>query len=94
MIRHILLWKYKEGVDKKEALHILKESVDTLKGVDGVLTVEINENLEENEYDLVFYSEFKDRESLANFKTHPLHVAHANRCMNLVMGRLGADVEC
>lgn len=94
MIRHILLWKYREGVNKEDALKILKDSVDTLKDIDGVRSVEINPNLEENAYDLVFYSEFKDRQSLINFKTHPLHVAHAKRCANLVTDRLGADVEC
>lgn len=97
MIRHILLWKYTDEVKtnhrEEEALFQLKQSVDTLKEIDGLLQVEIDTNLESNAYDLVFYSAFKDMESLNAFKKHPLHLAHAKRCMSLVTGRLGADIE-
>ena len=85
MIRHILLWKYTDEVknnhQEKEALIQLKQSVETLKAIDGLLQVEMDTNLESNAYDLVFYSEFKDMDALNAFKKHPLHLAHAKRCM-------------
>ncbi len=97
MIRHILLWKYTDEVknnhQEKEALIQLKQSVETLKAIDGLLQVEMDTNLESNAYDLVFYSEFKDMDALNAFKKHPLHLAHAKRCMKLVTSRLGADIE-
>lgn len=97
MIRHILLWKYTEEVKnthtQEQALATLKQSVSTLYGISGLIYASIDPNLEENEYDLIFYSEFVDKKSLDAFKKHPLHIAHAKRCMPLVTGRLGADVE-
>ena len=62
MIRHILFWNYtdevKEKHQEKETLIKLKESVETLKDIEGLLCVEMEENLSSG-YDLVFYSEFE-----------------------------------
>ena len=49
MIRHILFWNYtkevKENHLEKETLQKLKESVKTLEGIEGLLCVEMEENL-------------------------------------------------
>ena len=45
------------------------------------------------DYDLVFYAEFRDEESLKAFREHPLHVAHRERCKDIVTGRLCGDVK-
>ena len=49
MIRHILFWNYtkevKENNLEKETLQKLKESVQTLEGIEGLLCVEMEENL-------------------------------------------------
>ena len=96
MIRHILFWNYtkevKENNLEKETLQKLKESVQTLEGIEGLLCVEMEENLASG-YDLVFYSEFESLEALKNFQTHPLHEAHKMRCRNLVCERLCGDIE-
>ena len=48
MIRHILFWNYtdevKEKHQEKETLIKLKESVETLKDIEGLLCVEMEEN--------------------------------------------------
>lgn len=96
MIRHILFWNYTEEVKKnhkeKETLIKLKESVKTLEEIEGLLRVEMEENFSEG-YDLVFYSEFKDKEALRKFQDHPLHVAHKIRCKDLVKDRICGDIE-
>ena len=85
MIRHILFWnctdEVKEKHQEKETLIKLKESVETLKDIEGLLCVEMEENLSSG-YDLVFYSE-----------NHPLHEAHKKRCKDLVCKRLCGDIE-
>ena len=43
-------------------------------------------------YDLVFYAEFTDEESLKKFMNHPLHVAHRERCKEIVTDRLCGDI--
>ena len=98
MIRHILFWKYtdavKAGHREQEALDFLKKSVATMTGrIDGLPCAEINTNTAGGEYDLVFYAELRDEEALRTFRDHPLHVAHRERCKNLVTGRLCGDLE-
>lgn len=96
MIRHILFWNYtkevKENHLEKETLQKLKDSVKTLEEIEGLLCVEMEENLSSG-YDLVFYSEFENLEALKNFQTHPLHEAHKKRCRDLVYERLCGDIE-
>ena len=43
-------------------------------------------------YDLVFYAEFADEESLKKFMNHPLHVAHREKCKEIVTDRLCGDI--
>lgn len=98
MIRHILFWKYTDKVKQqqkeKEALEFLKNSVATMNGkIDGLIQAEIGENIAGGDYDLVFYAEFRDRESLKLFRDHPLHVAHRERCKEIVTDRLCGDLE-
>ena len=98
MIRHILFWKYADAIKtehKQEwALKFLKNSVSTMVGnVDGLINIEIGSNIAGGEYDLVFYAEFTDEESLKAFREHPLHVAHRERCKDIVTGRLCGDVK-
>ena len=98
MIRHILFWKYTDTVkqeDREEsALKFLQDSVETMNcHVDGLIHAQIKPNLSGGEYDLVFYSEFQDEETLKAFRDHPLHVAHRERCKDLVTGRLCGDIR-
>ena len=59
----------------------------------GLLKIEIGPNMAGGDYDLVFYVEFRDEESLKAFREHPLHVAHRERCKDIVTGRLCGDVK-
>lgn len=62
MIRHILFWNYtkevKEKQLEKETLQKLKDSVKTLEEIEGLLCVEMEENLASG-YDLVFIASLK-----------------------------------
>ena len=89
MIRHILFWNYTKEVKEN---HLEKETLQKLKGIEGLLCVEMEENLTSG-YDLVFYSEFENLEALKNFQNHSLHEAHKKRCRNLVCERLCGDIE-
>lgn len=98
MIRHILFWKFTENVKKehkeKEAVDFLKKSVDTMNGnIKGLLKSEIGINMAGGEYDLVFYSELENEAALKNFQNHPLHVAHRERCKDVVTERLCGDLN-
>lgn len=97
MIRHILFWNYTDKVKKEhkeeEMLKFLQNSVNTMNGnIDGLINAEIGTNIAGG-YDLVFYAELRDKEALEQFKTHPLHIAHRDRCMDIVTDRLCGDLE-
>lgn len=97
MIRHILFWKYTDAVKQEqrqeEALEIIQNSLATMNGqIKGLIHAEIGPNRAGGEYDLVFYAELQDEEALKVFANHPLHVAHRERCKELVTGRLCGDI--
>lgn len=97
MIRHILFWKFTDPVKTEhreaEALAFLQKSVATMNGhIDGLLHAEINTNTAGGDYDLVFYSELRDKSALKGFQNHPLHIAHRERCKELVTDRLCGDL--
>ena len=96
MIRHILFWNYTEKVKEEhtqeESLRFMQQSVATMNGnIEGLLHAEINRNFAGG-YDLVFYAEFADEESLKKFMNHPLHVAHREKCKEIVTDRLCGDI--
>ena len=96
MIKHIILWDFtkeiKDNNKEKETLDYIKESVNTLKNIQGLLDIGITNNLSETS-DLVFYSEFDNIESLKLFQSNPLHEAHKKRCKNIVENRRVIDFE-
>ena len=98
MVRLILFLNYTEQVknahSEEESLTFLQKSVETMNvNIDGLIHDEIGKNIAEGD-DLVFYAEFESKEALENFKNHPLHAAHKERCMDIVTERRCGDMEC
>ena len=88
MIRHILFWNYTEKVKAEhkedEMLPFLQQSVDTMNGkIDGLIRAEIGKNTAGG----------YDQDALKAFRDHPLHVAHRERCKEIVIDRLCGDLE-
>ncbi len=81
MLKHIVMWKFKdqaEGADKAANLLKAKTLLDGCTGlVPGLLRLEvaIAQPQLECTYDLVLYSEFADRAALDAYQNHPRHVA-------------------
>lgn len=81
MIKHIVCWKLNKRTEplqlNQDALAI-KEALENLKGrIPGLLHIEVGFDYSNKESagDIVLYSEFADRESLARYQNHPSHVA-------------------
>jgi hypothetical protein len=80
MIKHIVLWAFKEQADgcakaenikkAKTALELLKEKIQEIQ------YMEIGENFDTSldSFDLALYAEFKNRESLKVYQSHPEHL--------------------
>jgi hypothetical protein len=99
MIKHIVLWKLKEGVEgksKQETAQELKRALEGLKGtVQEVqaLEVGINFNPADTASDLSLYTEFKSREDLDKYQKHPEHLKVVELVKKLTVERRVSDYE-
>lgn len=94
MLEHIVLFDYNENIKKdneeEKYFKVLNDSVETLKDIKGVKNIAIKKNLSELS-DLVFYVFFDTKDDLLNFQNDPKHLAHKNRCKNIVCNRKVID---
>ena len=92
MVKHIVLYKFKEGVDKTAAVKLIASVLEPLAGkIPGLLHMEIREAYQEVDYAL--YSEFESKEALAAYAVHPLHQEAKTHFAHLLDKRFCADYE-
>ena len=66
MVKHIVLYTLKEGVDKTEAVKLIASVLEPLVGkIPGLLHLEIRQAF--NGMDYALYSEFESREALEKY---------------------------
>jgi len=79
MVKHIVFWKLKdsaEGKSKDENAKLIKEKLENLRGqIDGLLNIEVGINFLQGNYDVVLYTELKDKEALNQYQNNPKHQA-------------------
>ena len=93
MVKHIVLYTLKEGVDKAEAVKIIRDSLEPLVGViPGLSHMEIRQAYQGG-MDYALYSEFESREALANYAGHPAHQAAKENFWHFLDSRCCADYE-
>ena len=93
MVKHIVLYTLKEGVDKKEAVALIESVLVPLVGkIPGLKHMEVK--LAFNGMDYALYSEFESREALEAYAVHPLHVEAKSHFHHLLATRVAADYEC
>lgn len=92
MVKHIVLYTLKEGVDKEEAVKLIASVLEPLVGkIPGLLRMEIRRAYVGMDYAL--YSEFESREALEVYAGHPLHQEAKNHFFHLLDSRVAADYE-
>ncbi|MGL5380727.1 Dabb family protein [Clostridium sp.] len=78
MIKHIVMWKLKSDLESKESVALeIKEKIEGLKDlVKEIEKIEVGINIENSKdsYDVVLYSEFKDKEGLDIYQNHSEHL--------------------
>ena len=93
MVKHIVLYTLKEGVDKAEAVATVAAALEPLVGqIPGLNRMEINAAYQGG-MDYALYSEFESREALANYAKHPLHLAAKEKFHHFLASRYCADYE-
>ena len=94
MVKHIVVYKLKEGVDKAEAVKIIASVLEPLVGViPGLQKMEIRRTYQGG-MDYALYSEFDSREDLEAYAVHPLHLEAKTHFHHLLATRVAADYEC
>ncbi len=92
MIRHIVMWKFREGTETQA-----DEFLARLKALDGVIPqlkkCEVAKNIGKDNYDAVLVSEFDSMEDLAAYKVDPRHVAASELCKTIRVDRVAVDYE-
>ena len=94
MIKHIVMWKFKEGeYDNmllfRERLLALKEQIPEIRAME----VGININPSERSFDAVLVSEFDSMEALRAYSVNPLHVAVSEFCKTIRTASVSCDYE-
>ena len=98
MVRHIVMWKFKSGVDltPAEAAETIKGKLESLKGqIPGLIDLEVgtNRNESKSSFDAVLTADFESWEALAAYKIHPLHVEIGAWCEYYKESRARVDYE-
>ena len=92
MVKHIVVYKLKEGVDKDAAVKIIADVLEPLVGkIPGLLHLEIRRAFQGMDYAL--YSEFERPEDVPAYRAHPLHQEAKKHFHHLLDTRFSADYE-
>lgn len=92
MVKHIVLFNVKEGVDASEVAAIAARQLEPLVGkIPGLLHAEVRKTF--SGADFALYTELESREALALYAPHPLHEEAKSHFFHLLSGRVAADYE-
>lgn len=92
MVKHIVLYKFKEGVDKEAAIKTITSVLEPLVGkIPGLKHLEVRLTFQGMDYAL--YSEFESRQALIDYAVHPLHIEAKSHFFHLLDTRVAADYE-
>ena len=83
MVKHVILWKLKDGLGAEELRAVkqgIKSGLEGLKGrIPGLLDIRVvTDGLPSSNADVMLDSEFSDADALKGYAVHPEHVAVAN----------------
>lgn len=93
MVKHIVVYTFKEGVDKEAAVKTVASVLEPLVGViPGLLTMQIRATFQGG-MDYALYSEFESRQALLDYAVHPAHLEAKKHFFHLLDQRVAADFE-
>ena len=92
MVKHIVLYTLKEGVEKESAVKLIESVLVPLVGqIPGLLKMEVRRCFSGMDYAL--YSEFEKAEDVPAYRAHPLHQEAKQHFHHLLDQRFSADYE-
>lgn len=92
MVKHIVLFNVKEGVDVAETVRIAESVLTPLVGkIEGLTALEVKRTFAGA--DIALYCELESREAMAYYADHPLHTEAKTHFFHLLSSRVAADYE-
>ena len=93
MIRHIVMWKFREGTEREQ-----EEFLTRLAGLYGVIpqirSSQVSRNVgPESNYDAVLCAEFDNMADVAAYRDDPRHKAVSALCKAIRTDRAAVDYE-
>lgn len=93
MVKHIVVYTLKEGVDKQEAVDKISSLLEPLVGrIPGLQWLEVCAATR-GDADYALYSEFDSMEALEGYQAHPEHLAAKEQFHHLIATRTCVDYE-
>ncbi len=93
MVKHIVIYTLKEGVNKEDTIGMIASLLEPLVGkIPGLKHLEVR-RVFQGGMDYALYSEFDSREALQVYAEHPLHVQAKEQFFHLLDKRVSADYE-
>ena len=92
MVKHIVVYTLKEGVDKDAAVQLIASKLEPLVGqIPGLMHMEIRRCYQGCDYAL--YSEFEKPEDVPAYRAHRLHQEAKTHFHHLLQTRVVIDYE-
>ena len=92
MVKHIVLYTLKDGLDKDETVKMIASHLEPLVGkIPGLLALEVRRGY--NGLDFALNSQFASREALTVYADHPLHQEAKSHFFHLLDNRVACDYE-
>ena len=92
MVKHIVVYTLKAGVDKDAAVRLIASKLEPLVGqIPGLLHMEVRRCFAGADYAL--YSEFEKPEDVTAYRAHPLHQEAKSHIHHFLDNRVSADYE-
>ena len=93
MVKHIVIYKLKEGVQKDSAVALIRSVLEPLVGViPGLMELQVRPCYQGG-MDYALYSVFESREALAAYAEHPAHLAAKAHFWDMLDTRVCADYD-
>ena len=93
MVKHIVMYTLKEGVDKQKAVAAIAAILEPLVGViPGLACMQIRP-VYQGGMDYCLYSEFENKQALADYAQHPAHLEAKTHFWQWLDTRVSADFE-
>ena len=92
MVKHIVVYTLKEGVDKDAAVKLIASKLEPLVGkIPGLHKMEVRRCYAGMDYAL--YSEFESAQAVKDYREHPLHLEAKSHFHHMLQTRFSADYE-